>query len=271
MGKKGNYTKSIEDSLVRIIKANFGKIDNDSIIICTVQNVYSDESDLNTYGTFDAIDLFDETQYLGISVNAHINEDGTTTFGGEYKFPKIGSEVCIVEYGGDENNKFYVPMLFSHITKVTTIYDEEYSRKLIGVDTSDATKPYDTTPNGKEVTTTETLDTTEESITDGSTTSKITKTVSVIDIDTNGSDGVKIGDSADGNYEPATLSEKLYTHLISFIDELGETNGVLVTVDPNTGQGATSSKFSSSPTWATMRAKFVQDFEEFKSSNVKIN
>jgi len=260
MNNSGDYRKSIRDSLKRITKLNYYKVDDSEIRMCTVVAVYDDDSELDTFGTIDVIDDADGLEYFGVPVNAHINDDETIGVSGSYTFPKVNSAVILKEFGlkGAEQ---HIPIMYSHVEKILNICDTEHTTKIIEVETNDLLDPYSTSPTGKEVSNSLTADQTEELITDGSTISTVTKTPTVLKVETDGGDGVELGDY--GSKEPATLGDKLKTELLSFIDELGK-----ITVQTPAG---TSSPLNTSPAWAVMKTKFQSDFDNFQSDNVSLN
>ncbi len=70
-----DYRKSIGDNLGRIIKNKFHKVDDSEVRVCTVVAVYSDILTPETFGTIDVIDDLDGSEYFGVPVNAHINDE----------------------------------------------------------------------------------------------------------------------------------------------------------------------------------------------------
>ena len=255
-----DYRKSIQDSLNRITKHKYHKVDDSELRICTVVAIYDDDTALDTFGTIDITDDSDGTEYFGVAVNAHINDDNTVGLGGKYTFPKLQSTIMLKEFG-IKNHEQHVPVMFSHVDKIIQISNTKYINKVVEVTTSDPLKPYDTSATGKEAVDTITIDTTTSSITDGSTTSTITKTPAGIKVESDGSDGISLGTT--GVKEPSVLGDKLDDVLLSLIDEIGK-----ITIQTPAG---VSSSIDTSPAWTVLRAKFVLDFEDFKSQNVELD
>ena len=140
--------KSIADSLTRIIKYNHKDIIEDQIILARVVTVYSDILDTDTFGTMDCYDERGQIDIIDVPLNAHINDDGTSGISGKYTFPKVNSDIYLMLDTG-VNMETYIPIMFSHIDSVYETYDTSVKTSVIGVDTADPTKPYDTEPNGE--------------------------------------------------------------------------------------------------------------------------
>ena len=142
-----DYRKSIGDNLGRIIKNKFRKVDDSEVRVCTVVAVYSDILTPETFGTIDVIDDLDGSEYFGVPVNAHINDDGTAGISGKYTFPKIKSAVILKEFGV-KGNEQHVPIMFSHVDKLFNQFNEEVITSVVGVTTADEDSPYDTEETG---------------------------------------------------------------------------------------------------------------------------
>lgn len=142
-----DYRKSIGDNLGRIIKNKFHKVDDSEVRVCTVVAVYSDILTPETFGTIDVIDDLDGSEYFGVPVNAHINDDGTAGISGKYTFPKIKSAVILKEFGV-KGNEQHVPIMFSHVDKLFNQFNEEVTTSVVEVTTADEDNPYDTEETG---------------------------------------------------------------------------------------------------------------------------
>jgi hypothetical protein len=139
---------SIADSLATIIKHKYAEISDDDILICTVSVTYSDLLSEDQFGTMDVIDNKTNVLIPDIPLNAHINDDGTTGISGKYTFPKVGSDVYLrKDYDGAITR--FIPILFSSIDSVHSVYNTERVTRVVEVDTPDPSKPYETTPTGK--------------------------------------------------------------------------------------------------------------------------
>ena len=145
--KKGNAKKSIADSLTRIIKYNYKDIAEDQIIVARVVSVNSDILVPDTFGTMDCYDEKNQIDIFEVPLNAHINDDGTTGISGKYTFPKVGSDIFLVA-DIRANKEVFIPILFSHIDSVFEQYNIGKTTKIVGVDTADENKPYDTEETG---------------------------------------------------------------------------------------------------------------------------
>lgn len=141
--KKGNAKKSIADSLTRIIKYNYKDIAEDQIIVARVVSVNSDILVPDTFGTMDCYDEKNQIDIFEVPLNAHINDDGTTGISGKYTFPKVGSDIFLVA-DIRANKEVFIPILFSHIDSVFEQYNTGKTTKIVGVNTADENKPYDT-------------------------------------------------------------------------------------------------------------------------------
>lgn len=147
MNTSSDYRKSIGDNLGRIIKNKFHKVDDSEVRVCTVTAVYSDILSPETFGTIDVLDDFDGSEYFGVPVNAHINDDGTAGISGKYTFPKIKSAVILKEFGA-KGSEQHIPIMFSHIDKLFNQFNEEVTTSVVEVTTADEDNPYDTEETG---------------------------------------------------------------------------------------------------------------------------
>ncbi len=92
----GNYKESIRQSVARIVKYSKSEIDEGNILLATVERVYTDVLDLNTFGTMSVTIQPSGIVIPDIPLNAHVNNDGSTGVSGKYTFPKPKSDVFLI-------------------------------------------------------------------------------------------------------------------------------------------------------------------------------
>jgi len=224
--------------------------------VARVATVYSDiVNDSDLFGTMDCYDEKNQIDIFDVPLNAHINDDGTSGFSGTYQFPKVGSAVYLA-LDIKVNRETFVPILFSHIDKVHTMYNEETITEVIEVTTADVNKPYETEETGKKSKSSMTFDEikTEVLVDDEGTT--ISQTASEILLDGNNDD-----------LQPLVMANTLMEQLLSLIDEIGK-----LTIQ--TPAGISAPIMSSEPAWTTLRNKFANEdtgFGEFKSPNINLS
>jgi hypothetical protein len=248
---QGKATKSIADSLTRIIKLNYKDVSEDQIVVARVVTVYSDILNPDLFGTMDCYDEKNQIDIFDVPLNAHINDDGTSGFSGTYQFPKVGSAVYLA-LDVKVNRETFVPILFSHIDKVHTMYNEETITEVIEVTTDDVDKPYETEETGKKSKSSMTFDEIKTEVLVDDEGTAISQTVDTILLDGNNDD-----------LQPLVMANTLMDELLSLIDEIGK-----ITIQTPAGL---SSPISSSPAWTLLVTKFQTDFEAFKSPNINLS
>lgn len=205
----GNHKESIAQSIARIVKHRKSEIDEGNIILATVEVVYSDILDLDTFGTMEVTLQPSEIVIPDIPLNAHLNNDGTTGVSGKYTFPKVGSDVVLImDYRN--GHEFYYPLFFSHVDKTFEQFDVERTSRVVEVTTSDPNDPYNTEETGNYSEEIQTYDQIKKEVSDGSNTTVVTSTAGLHEIDT-------------GNLsssQPAVIGDNLKTILTDLNDVL---------------------------------------------------
>jgi hypothetical protein len=291
-GNKGiNAIQSLRNSVLRIVEQGFDEVSGDAVIVATVKETFSDVMELDTFGTMSCFDNKSKIDIFDVPLNAHLTDDGTTSISGSYTFPKIGSDVYLLR-DVDDNHERYICILFSQVETVFETYNTSKTTKLVEVDTSDATKPYETTETGNSLESTQTptsffekvayddgggsveyallerdIKKNRVTVTDGTATAQVVTRkdmhfVDVGDVLVTTNETTHTIDTGE-TLEPAVLGNQLVAQLLSLIDEIGN-----ITIQTPSG---VSSPIMSSPDWTVLKNKFTADFEEFNSTGVIIS
>lgn len=205
----GANTESIAQSIARIVKHRKSEIDEGNVVLATVEAVYSDVLDLDTFGTMEVLLQPSEITIPDVPLNTHLNNDGTVGVSGKYTFPKVGSDILLIlDYRNGQ--EFYYPLMFSHVDKVFEQYDSEKTSRVVEVTTADPNSPYDTEETGKYSEETQTFEEIKKEVSDGSNTTTVTSQAGTHAIDT--------GEASSA--EPAVLGDSLKTILTDLNDVL---------------------------------------------------
>ena len=271
----GNNKESIRQSIARIVRYSKSEIDEGNIILATVDDVFSDVLDTATFGTMNVTLQPSEVQIPSIPLNAHINDDGSTSISGKYTFPKVNSDVfLILDY--KNGVEYYYPLFYSHVDQVYEQYDSEKISRVVEVDTPDENNPYDTTETGNysEISQSHTsLDTIiedsdgnsyteskgttsiDEGVTDGSDTTSVSSTASSRTIET----GVyKINTNTAASEESAVLGD-------TAVDLIGQILDAIQLITVTAPSGVTSVPINAN-TFATIKTQL----DTMLATNIKL-
>ena len=132
---------SIRDSIERIVREQFPKLDRDEIITGQVLEVYDTEGQ-DDYGTCDIEPNNGDPTLFNVRLNGTVEGDKR----GRIQFPKVGSDV-IVQLIEDGVDSFVV--LFTHVDKVVELSDVSSSSKVSLVTNNDPDNFEDITETGE--------------------------------------------------------------------------------------------------------------------------
>lgn len=208
---KGRNSKaSIRDSIERIVRQQFPHIDEESIVLGTVIQVYSDNTK-DTYGTIDVKPIDGGPTIYAVRLNTFLGPD----LKGSITFPKLYSDV-FVRFFDDKQDS--VVMMYSHVDKVVQVCDDEYSTKVVKVTTPIPEKYSETSETG---------DVSEISHNGTSLMNKVESSSNSAEIELADAENVnitanniKLGNDKVGDYEPMALGETLSQLLKDLIQAL---------------------------------------------------